>query len=508
MRCIPVLSLVSLLAGPALAQMPAPNPIPCSPPRASWVLTPGVSGTPSQRRDNPGAASKDRLYLFGGRDQNAGTTVLNALYEFDGSRWTLRTAEGAPGSPPARGGACVAWDWGRTKLVVFGGDTGGASPVLLGDTWEWDPATNAWAQVNPPVWPSPRRWAAMAFDPGTGGMLLFGGEVAITTPPSPPSNETWLFLRGIWLRLNPATVPPPRRMHSLATRPDFGDVFLCAGSDPSQTPEVRLLDAWRWTGNGWTAFQAKTFPHGTTANQAVYDEARKRIVLQGGQGISVPNTAGGGQYGDLYGGSPSTWCSEFDCLSDDWRLYGAAAFGTADPVIGRVSRYFAGYIPALGKVYKAGGQNPSGTGTITGTCEYQAKPAAQSAAFGAGCQGLALGPVFPGDRPWLGRTYNAAATGLAGQSLAIGVLGLAPQQIPLALLHPAGGPGCTLYAELKILVVLGNAGGSAAFILSIPNDTVLAGARLHQQVLEIQVSGGTLSSFTATNGLALTLGAL
>ncbi len=103
------------------------------------------------------------MYVFGGRSSNAGTTVLNALYEFDGTSWTLKTAEDAAGSPPARGGACVAWNFASNKLVVFGDDDGAGN--LFGDTWEWDPTTNAWTNVNPAASPSARRFSAMTFEP-------------------------------------------------------------------------------------------------------------------------------------------------------------------------------------------------------------------------------------------------------------------------------------------------------------------------------------------------------
>jgi hypothetical protein len=52
--------VLAALGGSLLAQ----SPIPMSAPRARWVLSPGVTGTPTQRRDNPGAASLDRLYVF------------------------------------------------------------------------------------------------------------------------------------------------------------------------------------------------------------------------------------------------------------------------------------------------------------------------------------------------------------------------------------------------------------------------------------------------------------
>lgn len=497
---------LTLLAGAAVAQVNPPTPAPMAAPRAVWSLVPGVTGTPTQRRDNPGAASQDKMYVFGGRASNAATNVFNALYEFDGSAWTLKTAEGAAGSPPGRGGACVAWDHTRNKLVVFGGDTGGTTPVLLGDTWEWDPTANTWTQLTPATSPSPRRWSAMAHEPQSGGMLLFGGETALSSPPSTPSNETWLLLNGNWLQLSPATSPPARRLHSLASRPDFLDVFLCCGDDASVTPNVRHLDAWRFSGNTWQQFNTATHPHGTTANQAIYDPLRKRIVVQGGQGISVPNTAGGGQYGDLYGGSPSTWCSEFDCVTNQWLLYGQANFNTGDPVIGRISRYFGAFIPALGKIYKVSGQNPSGVGTITATCQYQANPVANTGNVGSGCRSLALASTAPNDRPWIGRIFTSTATGLGASSLPLALYGLSSVPTPLASIHPAGVVGCDLLASLEIVLPGSNLGGVVVSPLPVPNDPLLVQFTLYHQVLEIATSSGAISAITSTNALALTFG--
>ena len=500
------LLLLALLGAPAAAQLPTPSPTPMALPRAKWSMTPGVTGTPTQRRDNTGAASDTKLYVFGGRDANANTNVLNALYEFDGTTWTLKTSEGALGSPPARGGACVAWDKTKKKLIVFGGDTGGATPALLGDTWEWDPVTNAWTMLTPTTSPSPRRWAALAHEPNTGGMLLFGGETALTSPPTAPSSETWLLLAGNWIPLSPATVPPARKLHSLATRADFSDVFLCCGDDASVTPQVRHLDAWRWNGANWIKFVTPTIPHGTTANQAVYDPLRKRIVVQGGQGISVPNTAGGGQYGDLYGGSPSTWCSEFDCVTNEWILYGAAGFNTADPVIGRISRYFAGFIPSLGKIYKVSGQNPSGTGTTTATCEYQAFPVAAATNVGAGCLGLLLSSTAPNDRPWVGRNFTTTCTGLATGAFPLALIGVTSTPTPLSSLHPAGVAGCNLLSSLEVQLLLGNSSGSAVLTLAIPNDPSFVSASLYHQVLQVQASGPVLTALSGSNGLKFTFG--
>lgn len=492
---------IPLVGSLCIAQLPTPKPTPAKAPRAHWVLTTGVKGTPTQRRDNPGAASMNKFYVFGGRLGNATKTVLNALYEFDGKAWVLKTAEGAKGSPPKRGGACVSWDHGQNKLIVFGGDDGAGN--YFNDTWEWDPATNKWNQIKPAKSPAKRRYSAMAYDPITKGMILFGG---MPVGSNKALGDTWLLLKGQWIPRSPATNPPPAYFHSLMTRPGYKDIVMCGGADNSKTPQARHFGIWRWNGANWFAIPVnKTVPHGVLGNQAVYDQARKRIVLQGGNGLS---TYSGGAYGKLYGGSPSGWTSEFDFLTNQWKLYGGATFNTADPVIGRISRYFAAYVPALGKVYKVSGQNPTSTGTKTGTCEYQATPVASAVPLGKGCSNIALAGSFPNERPWLGRSFKSETTGLTTGSAVIGIVGFKQLNLPLKSIFAAGGTGCNLYSFFDIVTAMPNVAGTAKFVLPLPADVKFAGAKIYHQVLQFEFSGSTLKSFTSSNALTLTLGAL
>lgn len=335
--------VLSLICGVATAQYPI-----------SWAVSSGVTGAPPHTRENPAAASLTHMYKFGGRTGNSGGVATNALWEFDGSTWLERTTEGAVGSPPERHQAAVCWDYGRNVLVVFGGYD--LSNQVLSDTWEWDPATNMWTQImvsGPPA----RRFSSMAWDPsGLGGdVVLFGGLDGTGTH----LNDTWMYVGGAgWLQMAPANVPSVRRQHHLITRLDSGDVFLCAGQDASQpAPAKWRTDAWTWNGADWTLIPTANTPAAVVANEAVYDPIRRRVVMVGGNGIN--------------GGSPTSQISEFDTVTNDWVVYGYATPGTADPVIGRISRYFMSFLPTTGRIYKISGQNPSGTGAgPTTTVEY------------------------------------------------------------------------------------------------------------------------------------------
>lgn len=553
------LAALSLLATPAFAQLLQPVTQLRAAPRASWTLL-TVTGAPTQRRDNPGAASNDRLYMFGGRDGNANSTVHNALYAFDGTAWTLMTPDTTtPGFPVARGGACVAWDFTHNKLIVFGGDTGtgpvggpATTATLLGDTWEWDPTTNLWTDITATAGgPSPRRFASMTQDPVTGGILLFGGETNIS--PVAPSAETWLLLNGTWVQMTPLTSPAARSQHSLMTRTaPFADIVLCAGLDESfltTTDKIRFLDVWRWDGSNWSKISDWDFvnqvgSHPATANaaQAVYDPLRHRIVLQGGQGLSAgtftssaatgtpTNTAllygyfnsGTGQW-EQYNGSPSNWTSEFDSFTNTWTIYSRklaapalATFGENDPVIGRTSRFFAGFVPSLGKIIKSGGQNSSGTGSTFGTCSYQATPVASSTSYGTGCTGPG-GPLVQtvDAQAWTGRTVQTTTTGFGPLSVGYAMASVTQvfPGIPVSAIPGLPGPGLgceLLIGSLDVTGFLFPSGGAATWTMPLPDASLiptLIGVTFYVQVAELDFSAGWIGTY-ASNGVACTIGAL
>ncbi|MFM9914324.1 MAG: kelch repeat-containing protein, partial [Rhizobacter sp.] len=402
------LVLLPLLAATAAAQLPTVTLTNRTAPRATWVAitTAGTTlpaGTPPAvpnfnttfRADSCGAASNDKLWVFGGSLGNNTSTVTNDLWAFDAlaGTFTQIQAHGTAGAPPARGRHAVAWNPTSNKLVVFGGNTRGTTPTLLNDTWEYDPVTNTWLNVTPVTSPTPRQFTALAFDPVLGGMLLFGGQTNDVAP-NTNSNETWLFLGGAWSQLSPANSPAPRGQQSMMTRSDFGDVILCGGIDNGiATPEqIRFLDVWTWNGSNWTKISdcdvltnptgiGATWPGSVNGNQAVYDPLRKRVVMQGGNGITVAtNTVY--VYGPNFGGSPSNYTNEFDCLTNQWVLCstgtGTTPFNNSDPQIGRISRYFGGFVASTGKVYKVCGQNAAGSSSkpIYNVYSYQANPIA------------------------------------------------------------------------------------------------------------------------------------
>jgi hypothetical protein len=129
-----------------------------------------------------------KLVLFGGVDRlvGASTPVIHGdTWTFDGNAWTH--IDVSP-SPPARAGHAMAWDPATGRVLLFGGyaleGMSTNSFRELADAWAWD--GTAWHTVSSTSAPAPRSMSTLAFDNSRGRMVMFGGEEA-----SIPYDDTW-----------------------------------------------------------------------------------------------------------------------------------------------------------------------------------------------------------------------------------------------------------------------------------------------------------------------------
>ncbi len=156
----------------------------------------------------------------------------------------------SPG-PGERQQAAMAFDPGSQKVVLFGGYRGPG--VALGDTWEWDGA--AWTQPALSTQPPARAGHGLAYDPQRGRVILFGG--GDPSGHAAPLGDTWEYLRAPagWQRLaDTGTGPSARSLPAMATAP-IGTAI------PGPMPEQGVLlfgglsasgallgDTWVWRG--------------------------------------------------------------------------------------------------------------------------------------------------------------------------------------------------------------------------------------------------------------------
>lgn len=237
----------------------------------TWVqqTTPGPSG-----RAGAGMAwdsVRQEVLLYGGVGPNGWP---NDTWSWNGAAWhQLNPAV----SPPARHVMGMATDDARGRIVMFGGWAGSWAPpdTRLGDTWEWDGATNNWIQMQPPVSPPPRWELALAYDAARATIVMFGGENGASL------NDTWEYRGTTWTNAVTAHTPPGRNYHRLEYSPRFGGCVTFGGGGNASC--TTLDDLWIFDGSDWRSIASQTMPSQREGVGMALDPGSGRILVTHGR---------------------------------------------------------------------------------------------------------------------------------------------------------------------------------------------------------------------------------
>jgi hypothetical protein len=190
-------------------------------------------------------------------------------------------------NPSARSGAAMAFDPASGQLILFGGN---GSAGDLSDTWTWNGTT--WSQLSPSANPSARSGAALAFDPASGQLILFGGSGSSNL------NDTWDWNGSTWSQIDDAgspgcttscpTSPPTLEGAGLTYDPESAQLVLFGGYDGTNDDN----GTWTWNGSTWSQVDdsgsvgctsaCPTSPPGRQSGALAYDPANAQLVLFGG----------------------------------------------------------------------------------------------------------------------------------------------------------------------------------------------------------------------------------
>ncbi|MBN2358113.1 MAG: hypothetical protein JXR83_01585 [Deltaproteobacteria bacterium] len=217
-------------------------------------------------------SARGRLVLFGGSvdDDHGWLHDLDDTWAWDGVSWTHLHSDT---SPAARGGAALAYDPARDRVVLFGGSAGSLPMSFFKDTWELVDGAQ-WVEQHPATRPDYRTGAGLAHDPAARLTLLHGGHTELVT-----YADTWAWDGASWSQVADAPTEPCCRNRWLTFDPDRQRFVRFEG-----WPEVRTRE-FDWV--EWRDVISAEPPPPIGVDALIHDVARRRSLLI--NPISMPN---------------------------------------------------------------------------------------------------------------------------------------------------------------------------------------------------------------------------
>jgi hypothetical protein len=240
--------------------------------------------------DSPGARfyhaavldpARDRMLVVGGYGPALGYRSDTWSLALDGSpAWTALSPAGTPPAP--RTGHSLVLDPGRDRLVLQGG-RGAASNELL-DAWTLTlGGSPAWAPLAIGGVPAPRENHVAIFDPGNARMIVHGGDTGGA------NGELWEFVlepAPAWRRLAPTGPAPAARFGHVAILDPAARRMIVHGGSSSSGAGDLLDDAWALSLAGPPSWSPLAPPGPRPAARrdhvGVHDALRHALVLHGG----------------------------------------------------------------------------------------------------------------------------------------------------------------------------------------------------------------------------------
>jgi N-acetylneuraminic acid mutarotase len=285
----------------------------------TWTNLNPTGATPPARASHAMVydSTDSKVILFGGWE----TADFSDTWAYDpaANTWTDLSPPGDV--PPARHDHAMAYDAGSGKVILFGG-TAASTAQELNDTWAYDPTTNTWSDLKPAgAVPDPRIGHSMVYDPVAKKVTLFGGSSH-----GGRNGDIWAYdsAANTWTKVSPTGDAPFARYGCpLVYDSGLGKVLLVGGSDGHF---VTMHETWAYdsAANAWTKLSPKgNVPPGRAYFAMAYDSDTRQTVLFGGQGVAALDDTW------LYDSAANAW-TKVDPASDapSARMYPAMVYAT------------------------------------------------------------------------------------------------------------------------------------------------------------------------------------
>ncbi|HEV2317051.1 MAG TPA: kelch repeat-containing protein [Thermoplasmata archaeon] len=220
------------------------------------------------------------VVYFGGIGTGADVPPFNspATWIFHAGNWTALNVS----APPYRTFAAMAYDPLTSAVLLFGGcvlHQACAGSGLLADTWSF--SSGQWKQLAPTHSPPSRYGASLTYDSSDRALVLFGGMSASGLS----LNDSWTFANGTWSRTAATgTAPPGLAFAAFADDPAAGGAILFGGLNGTSASNA----TWKFAGGTWSMLRPLGFPPASYGGALAFDHRDGLLYL-------------------LEGGSATTW---------------------------------------------------------------------------------------------------------------------------------------------------------------------------------------------------------
>jgi hypothetical protein len=144
--------------------------------------------------------------------------------------------------------------------------------------------------------PSPRFSPGMVYDGARDEVILFGGAT-VESGFMNYFSDTWTWNGSLWKQVHPAHSPSPRAWPEMTYDEARRQVVLFGG----QAPDVpRLTDTWIWDGSDWTQARPAFTPIGTIEEGIAFFPVTGTVLMYSASAM-------GGQKSHLYSWDGSNW---------------------------------------------------------------------------------------------------------------------------------------------------------------------------------------------------------
>lgn len=190
--------------------------------------------------------------------------AVTELYDWNGFTWTPRST--AAVSPPWNVNGRVVHDPATGAILSLTSFPPG-TPLQI---WAFD--GSAWQQRVTATQPPPLEWFAVGRDPLTNHLLVHGGYESINGQ-AVSRDQLWAYDGVDWHVVNQGAAPAARYAHAMANDPTTGRLLLYGGNTFAQGEVYFYGDLWAWNGLGWTKLLDQQAPALTGAPSQPYTAA-------------------------------------------------------------------------------------------------------------------------------------------------------------------------------------------------------------------------------------------